>query len=161
MTEDLAIIEERKARARLRAKLWGRRYRARARENALRWARENPERRREIKSRSLAKRYSENPRLRILMCLRSRLFQALRGKNKSAQTLELLGCSLDRLRVHLESQFQPGMTWENHGPAWHVDHIRPCTSFDLADPAQQRACFHHTNLQPLFALENMKKGGRY
>jgi hypothetical protein len=52
------------------------------------------------------------------------------------------------------------MTWENYGPVWHVDHIRPCVSFDFLDPAQQRACFHYTNLQPLFALENLKKGGR-
>jgi hypothetical protein len=81
--------------------------------------------------------------------------------DKSASTLELLGCSLDQLRVHLESQFCHGMTWENHGPVWHIDHIRPCASFDLLDPVQQRACFHYTNLQPLLALENWKKGATY
>lgn len=52
------------------------------------------------------------------------------------------------------------MTWENYGPVWHVDHIRPCASFDLQDPAQQRECFNFKNLQPLFAKENLKKGDR-
>jgi hypothetical protein len=52
------------------------------------------------------------------------------------------------------------MTWENYGPVWHVDHIRPCASFDLTDPAQQRECFHFSNLQPLFAAENLAKGDK-
>jgi hypothetical protein len=54
------------------------------------------------------------------------------------------------------------MTWENHGRyGWHIDHIRPCASFDLADPEQQRKCFHYTNLQPLWASENMRKGDKW
>jgi hypothetical protein len=57
-------------------------------------------------------------------------------------------------------RFRPGMTWENYGPVWHVDHIKPCAKFDLTDPDQQRACFHFSNLQPLFADENLRKGGR-
>ena len=61
--------------------------------------------------------------------------------------------------MHLEAQFKPGMTWDNYGlKGWHVDHIRPCASFDLRDPEQQRRCFHYTNLQPLWAEENLKKG---
>jgi hypothetical protein len=52
------------------------------------------------------------------------------------------------------------MTRENHG-LWHVDHIRPCASFDLTDPEQQAICFHYTNLQPLWAIDNIKKGARY
>lgn len=53
------------------------------------------------------------------------------------------------------------MTWENHGMrGWHIDHKRPCSSFDLSDPAQQCACFHFSNLQPLWATENLRKGDR-
>lgn len=73
--------------------------------------------------------------------------------------MALIGCSIEDLRAHIESQFQPGMTWENYGK-WHVDHIRPCVSFNLLDPMQQQECFHYTNLQPLWAEDNIKKGGR-
>ncbi len=53
------------------------------------------------------------------------------------------------------------MTWENHGRhGWHIDHIIPCAAFDLTDPEQQKKCFHYTNYQPLYTLENLKKGDR-
>jgi hypothetical protein len=72
-----------------------------------------------------------------------------------------LGCDLQWLVAWLEVQFQPGMTWDNYGPIWHVDHIRPCASFNLTDPDQQQLCFHWTNLQPLFAEENLRKSANY
>jgi hypothetical protein len=154
-----------------------------ARERSRRWAKENPEQVRERKRRAGPDKNLErvrehrlrwtkkNPHYRknrlasdsayhLLECLRGRTRSAIRRGCKSAHTLELLGCTIPELRAHLEAQFRPGMTWENYGPVWHVDHIRPCASFDLLDPAQQRACFHYTNLQPLFALENLKKGAR-
>lgn len=94
--------------------------------------------------------------------LRHRVCQAMRGFGiKSARTPELVGCTVPELRSHLEKQFRPGMAWENYGPIWHIDHKRPCARFDLTDPAQQRECFHYTNLQPLFAEENLKKGAQY
>lgn len=52
------------------------------------------------------------------------------------------------------------MTWDNRGKVWHVDHMVPCTSFDLSNPEEQRRCFHFTNLQPLFASENISKGNK-
>ena len=60
---------------------------------------------------------------------------------------------------HLESLFVPGMTWDNQGE-WHIDHVIPCAAFDLTDPAQQSECFHYTNLQPLWAVDNLKKAAR-
>ncbi len=95
----------------------------------------------------------------------SRLAMAIRraiGK-KSASTMELVGCDIEQLMAHLESLFLPGMTWLNYGlgnDRWHCDHIRPCVSFDLADPAQQRECFHFRNLQPLWQPDNLRKGAR-
>jgi hypothetical protein len=80
---------------------------------------------------------------------------------KAYKTTKLLGCDMHWLVAWLEVQFRPGMTWENYGPAWHIDHIKPCKKFDLSDPRQQRLCFHWTNLQPLFAWENLSKGSRY
>lgn len=99
---------------------------------------------------------------RISCSLRARLRKALRGNRKSNRTLVLLGCSLSEFCKHLEAQWQPGMSWENYSSSgWHIDHIRPCASFDLSDPAEQKACFRYTNLQPLWAKDNIKKGSLY
>jgi hypothetical protein len=93
--------------------------------------------------------------------LRNRINLALNGISKSASTQELLGCSFDVFIQHLESQFKNGMSWGNRGrTGWHIDHIRPCASFDLSDPEQQRECFHYSNLQPLWAVDNIRKGSR-
>jgi len=104
-------------------------------------------------------RYKTDFLYRLSALLRSRLTRALRPTyTKVDKTLCLLGCSLAHLKSHLEKQFKPGMIWENHGPVWHIDHIRPCASFNLAEPEQQKICFHYSNLQPLFAEENIRKG---
>lgn len=105
-------------------------------------------------------RRSQEPEFRIKRNLRRRLHYALQGRDKSASTMELLGCSIACLKACLEVQFSAGMSWENYGE-WHVDHIRPCVSFDLSDPKQQRDCFHFTNLQPLWAKDNLIKGGKH
>lgn len=92
--------------------------------------------------------------------LRSRIWTVLKRKNtnKLESTLNLLGVNnIDVVLNHLESKFKPWMNWNNHGE-WHIDHIKPCASFDLRCPVQQLACFHYTNLQPLEAIENMRKG---
>lgn len=94
--------------------------------------------------------------------LRSRIYRVVKraGAIKSERTMELLGCSMEFFIDHLKSQFTEGMSLENHGE-WHIDHIRPCASFDLTDPEQQKQCFHYTNLQPLWAFENLSKGAKY
>jgi len=97
---------------------------------------------------------------KLINILRSRIRGVLQGKYKSKSTLQLLGASVDQVWNYLESQFQPGMTRQNHG-LWHLDHKRPCASFDLNDPKQQAECFHYTNLQPLWAKDNLKKGAKY
>lgn len=79
---------------------------------------------------------------------------------KHGKTTELIGCSVPDLMAHLESQFLPGMTWENRN-FWHIDHKRPCASFSLSDPVQQRECFHYTNLQPLWAKQNLEKSAKW
>lgn len=107
------------------------------------------------------RRRADDPVFKLLDNLSSRLRMALKRGSKSASTHEFLGCTGMELRHHLESLFQPGMSWANYGRGgWHVDHKRPCASFDLADPEQQRACFHYTNLQPLWELDNLKKGSK-
>ena len=91
--------------------------------------------------------------------LSSRVYSALKNSVKSASTMKLIGCSVDDLWNHLESKFKPWMTKENYG-LWHVDHVKACAKFDLTCPEQQRVCFHYTNLQPMEAIENMRKGAR-
>lgn len=106
-------------------------------------------------------RLGKDARDRITRILRLRLRSALKVRDVSPeQTMELIGCSVHTLCAHLESQFTVGMSWSNY-PAWHIDHKRPCASFDLRDPEQQRQCFNYKNLQPLWAKDNMRKGARY
>lgn len=97
---------------------------------------------------------------KIVNNLRRRVIHALKGESKSDSTLALIGCSIEYLREYLASKFQEGMSWDNYGE-WHIDHIRPCCSFNLSDPNQQKECFHYTNLQPLWAIDNLKKAYNY
>lgn len=107
-----------------------------------------------------SRKYNQKPKRKLAAALRMRVRHALHGRNKSARTLELVGCSIEHLKLWLTFYFQKDMSWENYGE-WHIDHIKPCAKFDLSDPAQQRACFHYTNLQPLWAGDNIRKGDKY
>ena len=100
--------------------------------------------------------------------LRNRLLFLLKKSNvkKSVSSLDLLGCTIEEFKQHIESQFISDMSWDNHGiykvdgeSVWHFDHIIPCSAFNLEDLNQQKKCFHYTNLRPLWGLENIKKGG--
>jgi len=104
-------------------------------------------------------RIRNNPDVKIVYNLRRRIHHVVKDGYKSRQTLKLLGCTLEVFMKYLESQFQPGMSFENYGK-WHIDHIKPCSSFDLTDATQQSKCFHYTNLQPLWAVDNLKKGAK-
>lgn len=110
------------------------------------------------------RKYNLKPDVRMRIILRKRLQMALKyhgGKNHT-KSIDLIGCSYKECREYLERQFKPGMSWSNYGKnGWHIDHIRPCASFDLTDPNQQKLCFHYTNLQPLWAEENLKKGCKF
>lgn len=106
------------------------------------------------------KRREQDPEYKLSRILRCRLHHALKGNSKSASTLELLGTTVEHLRQHLEAQFLPGMTWQNHGQGkdkWVVDHMMPVRSFDLTQEDQQWQCFHWTNLQPLWDPDNNAK----
>lgn len=93
--------------------------------------------------------------------LRTRLTNITKGKKKSAAMLNLLGCDLDLFRLHFERKFTKGMTWEKFlNGEIHIDHRIPIASFDLGDPEQQRICFHYTNLQPLWAIDNLRKSNK-
>lgn len=94
--------------------------------------------------------------------VRSRINAVIKNAlaRKSIRSEDLCGCSWDSLVRHIEAQFCARMSWRNYGKAWHIDHIIPCASFDLRDQAQQRQCFHYTNLRPLWARANRKKSDK-
>lgn len=97
---------------------------------------------------------------RIKKNLRRRINEVITRPNKKCDsTLKLLGCSLEEFLIYMENQFVKGMNWGNYGK-WHIDHIIPCASFDLSDPEQQKKCFHYSNLQPLWAEDNLRKGDK-
>ena len=100
--------------------------------------------------------YHNNPHVRLIHCLRSRLSGALRG-NKIQHTIEYLGCSIDFLICYFQSLFTPGMTVDNYGTFWHIDHILPVSIFNGNDP---EICFHWTNVQPLEAKVNIVKSNK-
>ena len=116
-----------------------------------------------IKAKSIAytkQRLKNDPYFRMIHNLRSRLRSAIKNLKKSNSTEKLTGCALSDLRDYLASKFSPSMTWDNYGE-WEIDHIRPCASFDLSQPDQQRQCFHFTNLQPLWKADNRAKSDTY
>ena len=97
---------------------------------------------------------------KLITNLRRRILHALKNNIKSNSTIKLLGVKhVEEVWKHLEKSFKPGMTRKNHGK-WHIDHIIPCSSFDLTKPEEQAKCFHYTNLQPLWASENLAKGSK-
>jgi hypothetical protein len=106
-------------------------------------------------------RRKHDPLFKLRKNIRQRLSCALRNNYKNSSALELTGCSMERLKKHLESLFEEGMTWENwNREGWHIDHIKPLSSFDLRKEEEQRKAMHYTNLQPLWAEENIKKGNK-
>lgn len=80
---------------------------------------------------------------------------------RSRRSLSWLGCSPADFRAHIEAQFRPGMTWENRGVVWEIDHIKPVCAFDLTDPAERLLVNHFTNLRPVWPEENRKKGSTF
>lgn len=111
-------------------------------------------------NRRAVERRKTDVNFRLAGALRRRIVSALHGKQKSAKTAELLGCSVEYFREWLQFQFAGTMAWDNYGSLWEVDHVRPCCTFDLEDPAQQRECFSWKNQRPMLISPNRSKNGR-
>lgn len=117
----------------------------------------NKDKIREYKREWKRKRYASDPVFALSVNCRRRIQKALKGFSKESTTAEILGCTWEHLMHHLESQFTAGMSWDNQGE-WHVDHIIPLASENTAEG--KVALCHYTNLQPLWAHENLAKGAR-
>lgn len=120
----------------------------------------------------LQERRNNEPTLRLLNALRTRVSHSLKrqGAIKSKRTIALVGCSLPTLKQHIESLFEPGMGWHNHGRShgqhgrgvcWNLDHLVAISTFpDISNPTQQRLAFGWENCQPLWERANMQKHDR-
>jgi hypothetical protein len=97
----------------------------------------------------------DNPQYKIKHNISRRLREILHKKDM--KTIEYVGCSMLQLQCHLERQFHEYMTWKNQGSHWDLDHIIPCTAFDMTNPVERRACWHYKNLQPLWSGDNIRK----
>ncbi len=95
--------------------------------------------------------------VRLKEALQARIKQALKQRKASVRTMAILGCSIPDFMLYLESRFKPDMSWENYAQVWEMDHIIPCALFDLTNPEHVRACFHFSNVQPLFVHQNRSK----
>ena len=143
-------------------------YRKNNPDKIAQWEEDNREHRREWKKQWINKNRErinadERERRKTDHCykikknLRRRLNEVV--KQKADKTMTILGCSVHQLMKHLEAKFTAGMSWDNYGD-WHIDHILPCASFDLTKEEEQRKCFHYSNLQPLWAADNIRKGDK-
>ncbi len=91
--------------------------------------------------------------------LRSRLYNALKNSWKSGSAVRDLGCSIPEFKTYLESKWAEGMTWKNWSKTgWHIDHIVPLDFFNLQNKEELLKACHYTNLQPMWAEENLSKG---
>ncbi len=105
------------------------------------------------------RRRRSDPVFLITERLRARMFKII-GSPRQYRWNELVGCAPSECREHIEKQFKPGMHWSNRG-LWHIDHRRPCASFNLTNPDEQKQCFHFSNLQPLWKTENQIKHAKW
>ena len=95
---------------------------------------------------------------RIKRNIRRRIHHALIDNIKSAHTMELLGCTIEEFKKHIESQWVENMSSDNYGTnGWHIDHILECHTVDLSQPEEQKKCFHYTNQRPLWAKDNLTR----
>jgi hypothetical protein len=109
------------------------------------------------------KKRKSNPQYRLASNMRRMVHFALTrscGYRMAGRTFDLIGCSIEHLKKHLESQFDKEMLWQNYGSHWHVDHRLPLAMFDLSDPNQQRLAFHFENLRPLLKTLNHRKSDK-
>lgn len=110
-----------------------------------------------------AKRRLVDPNYNLTIILRQRFNRALKSGYKAGSAVRDLGCSIDEFRTHIESKWQSGMTWRNHGRGngkWNIDHIIPISRFNLSDSEEVKQACHYTNLQPLWFIDNVRKSDK-
>lgn len=124
---------------------------------------ENKDKINKTRSKYTRNRRDNNINVKILDNSRRRINSAVKDNCKSKHTMELIGCTIDELKIHLQKTADVNYPNKNFdinnysGQDWHIDHIKPCSSFNMEDPEEQAKCFHYTNLQILTAQDNLRK----
>lgn len=151
-------FEEKAKKTKENERLRAKRYAEKNREHRKEYQRAYKKANREKLNEKNRLKYRTDPDYRLKINCRNRIGSFLKSTKKgSIKSADLIGCTPEELKQYLGSMFKPGMNWENYGRVWHVDHIMPIASFKLSEIKQIKRCFHYTNLQPLFAIENLKK----
>jgi|GEM_PF-2158706 len=152
--------------------IWRKQNKGYLKDKIKKWRHENKERIKKYRNQQhIKKKHQERVKFRKQIDFKFKILESCRiqlcsyvkrsfRKNENLHTKDLIGCTLEELSDHLRKQYQPGMLDENHGSIWHIDHKIPCSSFDFSDIKQVHQCFHYTNLQPLFVLDNIKKSNK-
>ena len=104
-------------------------------------------------------RCQTDPVYKLQCNLRSGFGNWIKGNQKTCRTEQYVCCSYNELLDHLESQFDEGMSWENQGE-WHIDHFKAQSRFDPTIEEEAYMCWHYTNLQPMWASENISCGNK-
>ena len=156
-TRGLEYSKQNSAKIKHRQQVWYKKNRAKVLEYQKKYRMDNQDKIRKCRG-AWEKKKIKDPLFKLKKILRIRLYDALKDNHKTGSAVEDLGCTIKELKQRLESKFQPGMTWDNWGiRGWHIDHIKPLASFDLADREQLLEVCHYTNLQPLWAEDNRAK----
>jgi hypothetical protein len=121
------------------------------------WQHDNADKIRADHAKYVSAKRNSDPNVKLQKILRDRLRNALKGNFKSGSAVSDLGCSIPQLKSYLESLFQQGMTWANHGKLWHIDHIIPLSKFNLQERTQFLIACNYKNLQPLWKDDNFTK----
>jgi len=108
-------------------------------------------------------RWKNDENYKLIKLMRNRFIELIKKTSliKSDSVNNLIGCSINECKKHLESLFYPEMNWSNHGEIWEIDHIIPCSSFNLTETEEQKKCFNFSNLQPLFKTTKIAKSFGY
>ena len=143
-----------KEKLKLESRIFYKKNKLRYNQQSSSWNQINFEKRKKI-----TKKYKQKPEIKLKENIRHRVYIFLKSKNlrKNNKTFEIIGCTPFELQKHLEEQFIDGMTWENYGQ-WHIDHIIPLSTANIEEEIY-KLCYY-TNLQPLWAIDNLKKGNK-
>lgn len=143
------------------ARKWQKSHPEQKKSSVKKWMQEHPEAAKAMQKRAHAK-HRKSIKVRISESVSNKIWFSLRETKARRGWQGLVGYTIDELKAHLEKQFKPGMSWDNYGSCWHIDHIAPRAAFNFSTPEDIdfKRCWALSNLRPLEAEKNWKKGSR-